>query len=311
MGIEPDFSSDVPLRWTHRRDGGTEIYFVANPEPRTVELSAVFRVGGKIAELWDPIDGKRRRLGRYAIAGGRTSVPLRFAPHQSFFIVFREPAASAPVAGLNFPVPAVLATLEGPWEVSFDPKWGGPEKVVFESLDDWSLRPEESIKHYAGTAIYRKTFDLPRKDRAAGSRLWLDLGTVKNVAAVRLNGRDLGVVWCDPWIVDIAGSVKAKENRLEIRVANLWPNRLIGDEREPADAEYGRDGRLLRWPEWLLKGGTRPSSRRLAFATWRHFAKDSPLLPSGLLGPVRIALEEWRADGVLREAGRGRPGGVL
>jgi hypothetical protein len=289
MSVRPDFSSDVPLRWTHRRDGESEIYFLANPEERVVETGATFRVNGKVPELWDPIDGKRRGLARYTIADGLTSVPLRFEPHQSFFIVFGEAAGeSTSVAGVNFPVPAGSATLQGPWEVSFDPEIGGPRKVVFETLDDWSVRPEEGIKYYSGTAVYRKSFDLPQAAPAKGGRLWLDLGAVKNIASVRLNGRDLGVVWCDPWRVVIAGAVKAKENHLEIRIANLWPNRLIGDEREPADAEYARGGRLARWPDWLVKGEPRPSPGRLTFTTWKHFAADSLLLPSGLLGPVKI-----------------------
>jgi len=290
MSVPPDFFSDVPLRYTHHRDGGTEIYFVANPDAAAVEATAVFRVSGKRPELWDPIDGKSRGLAQYTIVDGRTSVPLRFKPRQSFFIVFREATASTSVAGENFLVPVEVTTLGGPWEVSFDPKWGGPEKTVFENLDDWSRRPEDGIKYYSGTAVYRKAFDLPQAAPAKGERLWLDLGTVKNIASVRLNGSDLGAVWCDPWRVDITDAVKAEANLLEIRVANLWPNRLIGDEREPVDAEYARGGRLVRWPDWLVKSEPRPSSGRLTFATWKHFTKDSPLLPSGLLGRVTILI---------------------
>jgi hypothetical protein len=108
------------------------------------------------------------------------------------------------------------------------------------------------------------------------------------MASVRLNGRDLGVVWCDPWRVEITEAIRREGNRLEVRVANLWPNRIIGDGREPPDAEYGPGGNLARWPEWLLEGRSRPSPARLTFSTWKHFAADSPLLPSGLLGPVKI-----------------------
>ena len=290
MSVQPDFSSDVPLRWTHRRDGGTEIYFVANSDARAVEATAVFRVSGKRPELWDPIDGKIRGLAQDMIADGRSSVSLHFAPYQSFFIVFRKATTPGSAAGANFSVPVEAALLGGSWEVSFDPKWGGPEKMVFETLDDWSQRPEDGIKYYSGTAVYRKTYDLPQPAPVKGEHFWLDLGTVENIAGVRLNGRDLGVVWCDPWRVDITGAVKAKANLLEIRVANLWPNRLIGDEREPSDAEYAPGGRLTRWPDWLLKGEPRPSPGRLTFATWKHFTKDSPLLPSGLLGPVKILI---------------------
>ena len=297
MAVAPDFSSDIPLRWAHRRDGGTDIYFVANPEPRALEATVRFRVSGKRPELWDALDGTSRDLANFAVSNGRTSLPLRFEPHQSFFVVFREAAAPvsasgpAPATRPDFPAFEEIAAIDGPWEVAFDPKWGGPEKIVFGSLDDWSRRPEDGIKYYSGTATYSKTFDSPSAvagSTAKNGRLWLDLGTVKNIAGVRLNGRDLGVVWCDPWRVDISEAIKPEGNRLEIRVANLWPNRLIGDEREPADAEYARGGNLARWPDWLLKGETRPSPGRLTFSTWKHYDKDSPLLPSGLLGPVKL-----------------------
>ena len=297
MAVAPDFSSDVPLRWTHRRDGAAEIYFVANPEPQPLEATATFRVSRLRPELWDALDGTSRGLAGYADSNGRTSVPLRFEPHQSFFVVFRETAVpasssvSASASGANFPILEEITTLDGPWDVSFDPRWGGPEKVVFGSLEDWSRRPEAGIRYYSGTAAYAKMFGAPRAvagSAAKGGRLWLDLGTVKNIAGVRLNGRDLGVVWCDPWRVDITGAIKPEANRLEIRVANLWPNRLIGDEREPPDAEYARGGNLARWPDWLLEGEPRPSPGRLTFSTWKHYDQDSPLLSSGLLGPVRL-----------------------
>ena len=129
-----------------------------------------------------------------------------------------------------------------------------------------------------------------RRAPAKGARLWLDLGIVKNIARVRLNGRDLGVVWCDPWRVDVTTAIRPLDNVLEIQVANLWPNRLIGDEQEPPDAEYAKGGNLVRWPDWLAKGEPRPSAKRLTFTTWKHYDKDSPLLPSGLLGPVSILI---------------------
>ena len=296
MAVAPDFSSDVPLRWIHRRAGAAEIYFVANPEPRAVDATAVFRLSGLNPELWDPLEGTTRGLAGYSVSDGRTSVPLRFEPHRSFFIVFRNAAPPASIvdpaaaSAANFPVPIEIAALEGPWDVAFDPKWGGPEKITFESLDDWSRRPEAGIRYYSGTATYAKTFDLPgaAADAAKSGRVWLDLGTVKNIAGVRLNGRDLGVVWCDPWRIEITEVVKPAGNRLEIRVANLWPNRLIGDEQEPPDTEYAKGGNLARWPDWLLKGEPRPSAGRLAFSTWKHYDKNSPSLPSGLLGPVRF-----------------------
>jgi hypothetical protein len=298
MAVLPDFASDVPLRYTHRRDGGVDIYFVANAEDRALAAECVFRAGGKVPELWDAVTGEIRDLLEFTESGGRTIVPIKFEPHQSFFIVFRKSALGVKPenrAGRrdgNFRRVLETGQLDGPWEVAFDPKWNGPERIIFESLEDWSRRPEENIKYYSGSATYRKTFEMPGAPNAdASARVWLDLGTVKNIARVRLNGTDLGVVWCAPWRVEITRAVKPKGNRLEIIVANLWPNRLIGDEQEPADAEYGRGGNLIRWPEWLTKKEVRPSPSRLTFATWKHFSKDSPLLPSGLLGPVSIRID--------------------
>jgi len=298
MNVPPDFESKADLRYSHRRDGQSDIYFVANAGDLALADDCLFRVDGKQPEIWDAVTGETRALTDFVESGGRTVVPLIFEPHQSIFIVFRKPTPSARPEGksvrpnVNF-VPVVeTGKLVGPWDVAFDPKWGGPDKIKFEDLDDWSRRPEEGIKYYSGQATYRKTFDmLAVNDGNSARRVWLDLGTIKNIARVRLNGKELGVVWCAPWHVEITGIAKPKGNRLEITVANLWPNRLIGDEQFPADCDYGPGGNLARWPEWLIKGQPHPSAGRYTFTTWKHFGKDSPLLPSGLLGPVTIRSE--------------------
>ena len=261
MGVPPDFESDGPLRYIHRQVDGTDVYFVANREDRMVNADCVFRVCGKAPELWDPLTCHRRRLPEFTAKDGRTTVPMRFEPAQSFFVVFGRPASEAKESGRNFPAIERVAELGGSWDVSFDPRWGGPEKVTFRALDDWSKRPEDGIKFYSGMATYRKTFDRP--ETPGGGRLYLDLGVVKNLAQVRLNGRDLGVVWCAPWQVEITGAVRARGNRLEITVANLWPNRLIGDR-------------------------SLPEEERFTWTTWNPFAKNTPLLESGLLGPVTV-----------------------
>jgi len=298
MGVRPDFESKARLRYTHRRDGETDIYFVSNAENRALDAECVFRVTAKQPELWDAVTGEIRSLEEFSLAGGRISVPLRFEPHQSFFIVFRKPVARAKATPRNFPAQEKMSEVAGPWEVTFDPSLGGPGKVAFNTLADWTLRPEDGIRFYSGPATYTTAFDLPlsadaykQTGRRRRQRTWLDLGAVMNIARVRLNGRDLGVVWCAPWKVDVTGIVKASGNRLEISVANLWVNRLIGDERLAADCDFGEDGRLLRWPDWLLRSDPRPSRGRITFTTWKHYAKDSSLLPSGLIGPLTIRTE--------------------
>lgn len=261
--VLPDFESDGPIRFTHRRDGETEVYFVANRESKGVDAKALFRVTGRQPELWDPMTGTTRALPQFTESDGRTTIPMRFEPAQSFFVVFRAPARQNDPTARNFTALSPAFQLEGSWEVNFDPKWGGPEKTIFDSLSDWSQRTEPGVKYYSGKALYRKSFEFPDKLPAPGQKYILDLGEVKNLARVRLNGHDLGVVWCAPWRVDLTGALTAGTNRLEIEVANLWPNRLIGD---------------------LLL----PEKQRYAWTTRNPFKKDSPLLPSGLLGPVRV-----------------------
>jgi hypothetical protein len=263
LGVAEDFESDGPLRYTHRRAGGTEIYFVANKEARAVEARAVFRVKGKLPELWDPLTGEQRPLPEFAPKGDRTVVPLRFAPEQSYFIVFRDGPGPAAGAGRNFPEWRGVTELGGPWQVAFDPKWGGPEKITFAALDDWSRRPEPGIKHYSGTATYSCGFEISD----LRSQLFLDLGKVAVMAAVRLNGRDLGAVWCAPWRVDLSSALRPGTNQLEITVANLWPNRLIGD-------------------------AGLPENQRRTWTSRNPFKPDATLLESGLLGPVRVLARE-------------------
>jgi hypothetical protein len=224
-------------------------------------------------ELWEPITGAVRRAAAYQQAGGCTTVPLEFAPHGSLFLVFREPipADQKGKAKGNFPLFSPVQEVDGPWAVKFDPKWGGPESVLFAKLEDWAKRPEPEIKYYSGTATYRKQFELKPGIATSKARLFLDLGTVKNVAHVRLNGRDLGAVWTAPWRVEITDALQPTGNTLEIDVVNLWPNRLVGDAALPAEKRYTK--------------------------TNVSFGKDRPLLPSGLLGPVTVQMAE-QAHGV-------------
>jgi hypothetical protein len=264
MGIAPDFTSDPPLRYVHRQDGAREIYFVANPEERPLTAPCVFRVSGKEPVLWDPLNGERRAVPDFMEGAGVTRVPLLFAPHQSYFVVFGPRSKRRAAGSASFLGAQTVHQLGGSWEVSFDPRWGGPEVIVFPELEDWSKRPEPGIKFYSGLATYRKAFDLPgHLPSGTDSRMCLDLGIVKNLARVVLNGRDLGVVWCAPWRVDVTECIRQKGNRLEIAVANLWPNRLIGDSGLP-------------------------ESQRLTATTWNPFKPGDRLQESGLIGPVTL-----------------------
>jgi hypothetical protein len=282
MGVPPDFESDGDLRYTHRYDKDAEIYFVGNRTAVPVSAECRFRVTGRQLELWDPVTGEQRALPEFREQDGRTIVQLRFAPRQSYFVLFRNGQHQT---GTNFPELKPVSELTGPWEVAFDPKWGGPESVTFEKLEDWSKRAEESIRYYSGTAVYRKTFQSTINNPQ--SKIFLDLGRVAVMARVKLNGRDCGVVWTEPHRVDITSAVKPGENTLEISVANLWPNRLIGDEQLPKDCDRTVEGVFKSWPQWLVDGKPSPTGR-FTVTTYQPWKKDDALLPSGLHGPVTI-----------------------
>jgi hypothetical protein len=279
--VPADFESEGGVRYTHRTLNGTDIYFVSNRTGKATAETCKFRVIDAQPELWHPVTGEMRALPEYSREGGQTIIPLRFDRDEGYFIVFRTEGLS-PTSKTNFPEIEQLAVLDAPWTVSFDPKWGGPASVVFERLMDWTHHSDPGIKYYSGKAVYKQTFDLPKSDAKS---LYLDLGRVSNMARVKLNGKDLGVVWTFPWRVDVSDAVKAKGNKLEIEVVNLWPNRLIGDEQLLDDGIVNG-----QWPEWLTEGKPRASGR-YTFTTYKHFNKDSPLLESGLMGPVKILVE--------------------
>lgn len=183
--------------------------------------------------------------------------------------------------------PPAAAGLEisGPWQVRFDSQTGGPGKVEFKQLDDWSKRPEEGIRDYSGTAIYQTVFNSPQT--SSGRRTILDLGKVAVMARVQLNGKDLGILWKPPYRVDVTDTLKPGENTLKVAVVNLWINRLIGDASKPDDSNRDDKGSLQSWPDWVLSGGAPPSGR-LSFVTIPLWKPEEERVPSGLLGPVII-----------------------
>jgi len=263
MDVPPDFQSDTSVRFTHRRTESNDIYFIANTKNQKVNATCRFRVQQGAPQLWDPATAETRPLPQFTREGKLTAVPIIFEPHQSFFVIFpRNGASKGPAHSddVNFPEITPVTTLEGAWEVAFDPKWGAPATVTFPVLQDWIQRKEDGIKHYSGMATYRKSFDSPQ---VSGKRVYLDLGTVHEIAEVTLNGEKLGTVWCAPWRIDITDALKKKSNQLEIRVANFWTNRLIGDAEKPVEKRFTRTA--LKRPR-----------------------VGNELRPSGLLGPVTI-----------------------
>ena len=283
MGVKEDFTTTGPIRYGHRRTNDRDIYFVSNRTGAPIQADCRFRVGQGSPRLWDPVTGEQRPLLQFEHADGVTVVPMEFDAFQSFFVVFggkdEKPIAKAE---MNFPELKPIQELSGAWEVAFDPKWGGPEKITFDTLQDWTTRPESGIKYYSGIAIYRNSFNLAQ---VPTGKTYLDLGVVHDMARFKLNGKDLGVVWCAPWRVEITGAIKAGANPLEIEVVNRWANRLIGD-KQPADANV----RTVDCPPGF-EGGQPFKAGHYTFTTHDPYKPQSPLIPSGLLGPVTLRTE--------------------
>ncbi|HPA20204.1 MAG TPA: glycosyl hydrolase [Verrucomicrobiae bacterium] len=301
MGIQPDFaqrtrSGQPNLRYIHKRIGDADVYFVANRSPQPEQAVCSFRVTGKTPEIWDPTSGSTAAATSWCFENGRTHVPISLDEAGSVFVVFRDmTSATVPLTRAEIPDRKFekLCDIQTPWSVTFDTRWGGPDKpTTFDRLEDWAQRPEDSIRFYSGTAIYRTTFDAPDKVLARhGTRpTYLDLGRVEVMAAVNLNGTDLGILWKPPYRLDVTKFLQPGKNSIEIKIVNLWVNRQIGDERLAEDSDRTEKGTLNAWPSWLGAGKPSPSGR-LSFTSWRLWKKDDPLQPSGLIGPVSLQSE--------------------
>jgi hypothetical protein len=185
------------------------------------------------------------------------------------------------------PVPQEIA---GSWSLNFPTNWGAPPSVTLDKLISWTDHTNNGVRYFSGTATYEKQIEIPAERLSAGRELWLDLGDVKDFAEVSLNGHDYGVLWKPPFRVNITAEAKSGTNQLVVKVTNLWPNRLIGDEQLPPDCEW--NGKQLKaWPQWFLDGKPSPTGR-LTFTTWHHWDKNDKPLVSGLLGPVRLQTAE-------------------
>jgi alpha-L-rhamnosidase len=263
----PDFQYSRPepdseLAWIHRHYGNTDIYFVANQKERSEDIQATFRVEGREVELWHPDTGKIEP-SEYKIEMGHTTVPLRFDPYGSVFVVFRK-TVNAPERRLPHPKITELATISGPWQVRFPPNWGAPSQIELDQLISWTANPEDGVKYFSGTATYTKDVSIPERSFAPSAKLLLDLGRVREIAEVSVNGKPAGgILWKPPFQADVTSVLKPGTNRVEIKITNLWPNRIIGDRQPTATKQYA----------WL---------------DYRPFRADTPLFESGLLGPVKL-----------------------
>lgn len=285
------------FKTSQRIDGNTDIFFLCNPSD--VALTDTIQLGslanGRTVEIWNPYN-----LAMSATKAG--TLALTIEPNGSRFIIFHsgEPM-TVQCDSLSSLVTDSLSylnsiSLPDDWDINF------PEvcKLSGQSLFDWSTHSNPEVKYFSGTATYSNNIKLSKK-QLKNARVILDLDSVNDMAAVRVNGHAFPLMWKAPYTLDITSALKSGDNKIEIDVTNLWPNRMIGDEHEPDDMQWSEPlhyeyapgnpmiGRYLtEIPDWLRDGTSRPSQGRKTVGCFKFFTKDSPLLPSGLIGSVKL-----------------------
>lgn len=264
--VAPDFDytkpqSDTNLLFVHRKLSDGDLYYVDNRNDRDETLDASFRITGKEAEVWHADTGKTEPAS-FQIANGRTTVPLHLEPWGTLFVVFRKPAKSQS-RSLPKTMDTTVAMIEGPWDLSFEPNLGAPAKITVDKLTSWSDNTDEGVKYFSGKGTYTKTIDASSDWLARGAHLSIDLGDVRNMAEVSVNGKPIGILWKPPYRVDVTSALKPGKNMLEIRVTDAWVNRIIGDRQPNITKTY-------------------------TFTSPKYYKADSKLVASGLLGPVTI-----------------------
>ena len=300
----------VVYDFTHRKYESGDIYFIANTTDKSDYLKVRFRVTGKSPQLWNPADGSIADAFIYTDDGQSIEIPMHFDPFGSIFVIFKDIEKKSHIVSVDkdskniYPqlplsmqehpyfsvlpdgvlafnkeglyrfkyddgkekemkVPSVnMLEIAAPWQVSFSKDMGAPENITFDSLILWNNSDNPEIKYYSGMASYKNTFVVNDK-MISGNCVYLDLGEMYNVAEIIINGKSHGTCWKKPFIKDIKENIKPGINEIEIRVVNLWPNRLIGDQFLPENERYTE-------------------------TNMKKFKKDTPLLPSGLKGPVRL-----------------------
>ena len=275
--VSPDFTferstAQNQVLFVHRRTTDTDLYYVDSRSDQAQKFLASFRVTGKQPELWHADTGKIEPAS-YTVADGMTTVPLALEPFGTVFVVFREPTKQTSRMLPEVRV-AELEQLDGSWDVAFEEGRGAPASARFDTLSPWSENPDAGIKYFSGHGTYTKHIEIPGRYIKNGQRVWIDLGDVANLAEVTVNGKPLGIAWKAPYRVDVTDALKAGDNVLQVRVADLWVNRLIGDAQ--------------------------PGATQYTFTVRNPYKANSPLVPSGLLGPVRLLREE---PGTIRKAG--------
>jgi len=248
----------------HRTEAGDDIYFISNRQPSDERVTATFRINGKVPEIWHAEEGRVEPVS-YQLTKEGVRVPLNLSADEAVFVVFRRNSVESAWTAPSIKKQA-LAQLDGPWAVQFQSGRGAPGSSTFDRLFDWSTSGDQSVRYFSGEATYTKTISVPKAWMKPGRRLVLDLGSVHEIAVVSIDGKTIATAWHPPYQVDLTAALIPGIHRVDVKVINLWVNRLVGDRQ--------------------------PGAVPIAFAPQSSYQADFPLRPSGLLGPVQIVGQE-------------------
>ena len=252
-------SLDGEIAWIHRRTLDADVYYLTTSAARAADVDVRFRVAGREPEIWRPDAGTIARA-TYSTDSGRTRVRLPMTEHDALFVVFRR-ATNVESHTVAADTRTTLATLDGPWRVTFAPGLGAPASIVMSTLASWTTSADSGVKYFSGTATYARTVRVPASWR--GQRIVLSLGDVRDLAELAVNGVKMPLLWKAPFEADVTSALHPGANQIEIRVTNEWTNRMIGDRAAAPDKR-------------ILAPGPAP------------FGGMPALPPSGLMGPVRF-----------------------
>ncbi|MDG1191175.1 MAG: glycosyl hydrolase [Flavobacteriaceae bacterium] len=267
--ITPDLklTEETPVLWIHRTLGDKDIYFLSNQSDTKIFFDASFRVEGMSPSLWNPTNGTSRDLPQYNMDGLYTKVPLQLEPSESVFVVFSKNGEGLKYIGIkNYEKLTLLQDISKNWSVRLkNDQLKIDEEFELDRIQDLSQLEDETSKYFSGKIIYHTNFEFENEFKS--DKVFLDLGKVGVIAHVKLNGKKIGGLWTAPWKLNISGHLKNGNNSLEIEVANLWVNQLVKDA--------SKDNKQRE--TWMLID--------------HSYDKNSPLPPSGLIGPVRLMKE--------------------
>jgi hypothetical protein len=279
LSVAKDFSGDADkLDFTHRKTDKLNIYFIRNKTGQPIAEECEFRVISEQPEYWDPVTSQQYKIKDAKIMNGKTKLKLQLPPNGSCFIIFNSESRKLPE--YNRPAGGQIAEIKSPWTLSFPEKWGAPASIKFNELISWTDHIEDGIKFFSGTASYSNNFFISKEAIAKKNPITINLGEVLDVAEIFVNGKSVGILWTSPFSINIQDYVREGKNNLEIKVTNMWINRLTGDMNLPPDKKYCKTNQ-----PYVMKDRS----------PWGD--ETFRVQRSGLLGPVTIT----ESPGALKE----------